>query len=79
MLTRGLIVTLAREFTTLSYPEIARGMKRPNHSTVITAFNRMKGQISAGEDAACGPDLAGLTIADLLGRLRAAVADPSRR
>lgn len=79
VLTRGLIVTLAREFTTLSYPEIARGMKRPNHSTVITAFNRMKGQISAGEDAACGPDLAGLTIADLLGRLRAAVADPSRR
>jgi len=79
VLTRGLIVTLAREFTTLSYPEIARGMKRPNHSTVITAFNRMKGQICAGEEAACGPDLAGLTIADLLGRLRTAVADPSRR
>ncbi|MDQ7014608.1 MAG: DnaA/Hda family protein [Planctomycetota bacterium] len=79
VIARGLIVRLARELTTMSYPEIARGMKRPNHSTVITAYNRIGRQIDAGEQAGCGPDLAGLTIADLLARLRAAVADSERR
>ncbi len=78
VIARGLIVRLARELTTMSYPEIARGMQRPNHSTVITAYNRIGRQIEAGEQAGCGPDLAGLTIADLLARLRAAVADSSR-
>ncbi len=76
VIARGLIVRLARELTTMSYPEIARGMQRPNHSTVITAYNRIGRQIDAGEQAGCGPDLAGLTIADLLVRLRAAVQRP---
>ena len=39
-LARELTVVLAREFTTLSFPEIARKMGRPNHSTVITAKQR---------------------------------------
>lgn len=78
VLARGLIVRLARELTTMSYPEIARGLHRPNHSTVITAFNRTGRQIEAGEPAACGPDLAGLTVGDLLDRLRAALAAAPR-
>ena len=39
-LARELTVVLAREFTTLSFPEIARKMGRPNHSTVICAKQR---------------------------------------
>lgn len=77
VLARGLIVSLARECTTLSFPDIARGMRRPNHSTVITARNRLQRQIAAGEQAGCGPDLAGLTIGDLLARARSAVVESS--
>lgn len=78
VIARGLIVRLARELTTMSYPEIARGIKRPNHSTVITAYNRIGRQIDTGELAGCGPDLAGLTIGDLLVRLRVVVTDTPR-
>lgn len=39
-LARELTTVLCREFTTLSYPEIARSMGKPNHSTVITAKQR---------------------------------------
>lgn len=45
VLARGLAALLARELTNLSFPEIARAMGRPNHSTVITAMNRMRSQL----------------------------------
>lgn len=38
---RMFIVHLMREHTKYSYPEIARMMGRPNHSTVITAHQRL--------------------------------------
>lgn len=41
VLARGLVVHLARELTTLSFPEIARGLGRENHSTVHTAARRI--------------------------------------
>lgn len=75
VLARGVSVRLARELTTLSYPEIARALHRPNHSTVITADRRIERQADAGEGVGCGPDLAGLTIADLVARARARVLD----
>ncbi|VAX36490.1 Chromosomal replication initiator protein DnaA [hydrothermal vent metagenome] len=79
VLARGLIVRLARELTTLSYPEIARGLRRPNHSTVITANQRIGRQMEADTLADCGPDLAGLTIADLLARIRGRVLEQTGR
>ena len=48
VLARSLSVYLAREMTTMSYPEIAHAMGRKNHSTVITADQRLRRQI--GED-----------------------------
>jgi chromosomal replication initiator protein len=48
VLGRGLIVHLARDLTTLSYPEIARQLARPNHSTVVTAHQRIKRQLKDG-------------------------------
>lgn len=79
VLARGLIVRLARELTTLSYPDIIRAMGRRNHSTAITAFHRIGRQIEAGEQASCGPDTAGLTVGDLLERARASLAGARTR
>eukprot|EP00752_Nemacystus_decipiens_P014511 g12920.t1 len=49
VLARSLSVYLAREMTTMSYPEIAHAMGRKNHSTVITADQRLRRQIAADE------------------------------
>lgn len=49
VLGRSLSVYLAREMTTMSYPEIAHAMGRKNHSTVITADQRLRRQIAADE------------------------------
>lgn len=69
VLGRALVTYLARRLTTMSYPEIARSMARPNHSTVITAFNRVTAQIAEGKPVEGGPDLAGVTIRALAERL----------
>lgn len=79
VLARALSVRIARELTTLSYPEIARALHKPNHSTVITADQRIGRQMDQGEPANCGPDLAGLTIADLLARARTRVLEAPAR
>jgi hypothetical protein len=42
VLAREIITVLCRQFTMMSFPEIARAMGRPNHSTVITAFQRFE-------------------------------------
>ena len=70
VLARSLCVLLSREMTNLSYPEIARAMGRPNHSTVITAHQRIDKQVASGEKVGTGPDLEQVTIATLAERLR---------
>lgn len=74
VLARAITVQLARELTTLSYPEIARAMRRPNHSTVITAHQRLTGQLEQSPDAdiasICGPEFAGETLRGLCDRLK---------
>ena len=51
VLARGLCALLARRVTPMSYPEIARAMGRPNHSTIVTACNRMEQRIADAEQA----------------------------
>lgn len=46
VLARSLISYLARRLTTLSFPEIARGIGRPTHSTIIAACQRLEGQMA---------------------------------
>ncbi|MBX3381567.1 MAG: ATP-binding protein [Phycisphaeraceae bacterium] len=94
VLARSIVVHLARRLTTLSFPEIARAMNRPNHSSVITAHNRLlmqlkdrvglaaasavglianapnpddpgRSRLLAEMKVEIGPDLAGLTLAEL--------------
>jgi chromosomal replication initiator protein len=64
VLSRALITHLARQLTTLSYPEIARGIGRPNHSTVITAHQRLAKQLEADEpvEAPNAPEARTLTV-----------------
>ena len=64
VLSRAIITHLARQLTTLSYPEIARAIGRPNHSTVITAFQRFAKQLAADEpvDAPGVPEARTLSV-----------------
>jgi chromosomal replication initiator protein len=45
VLARAAVIHLARRLTALSYPELARAMGRPNHSTIITAAQRIDRQV----------------------------------
>ncbi len=45
VLARSLLIHLTYELTPMSYPEIAAAMGRPNHSTIITAAQRIKKQL----------------------------------
>lgn len=46
VLARELCVHLAKNLTTRSTPEIAHAIGRPNHSTIITAANRIRNKIA---------------------------------
>ena len=48
VLARAIITRVARHLTLMSYPEIARAIGRPNHSTVITADQRLKQRLQHG-------------------------------
>lgn len=49
VLARAMSTAVARRLTSASYPEIARAIGRPNHSTVITAHQRMTELIGRDE------------------------------
>lgn len=78
VLVRAISTKLAREMTTASYPEIARALGRPNHSTVITAGKRLERQLAEGELCQCPPELVATTIADMVDRVRVALAREQR-
>jgi chromosomal replication initiation ATPase DnaA len=50
VLARGLVVHLAREMTTLSFPEIARHLGRSAHSSAHAAARRIRDMIDRGEE-----------------------------
>jgi chromosomal replication initiator protein len=66
VLARSIAAALCRKFTTMSYPEIARAMGRPNHSTIITACQRLGRQLEGGEPSGLDGELAGVSIARLM-------------
>lgn len=65
VLARAIITHACRELTTMSYPEIARALGRPSHSTVITAHQRLSRQMESGEVWGIGAGGEGVTIAGL--------------
>lgn len=70
VLARSLTAYLARLMTTHSFPEIAQEMKRPNHSTIITACQRMKKQIDQNHPCECEPGAAPMPAVELCERLQ---------
>jgi chromosomal replication initiator protein len=50
VLARGVVVHLAREMTTLSFPEIARHLGRSAHSSAHAAARRVKEMIDRGDE-----------------------------
>lgn len=72
VLARSMVAHLSRRLTTMSFPEIARAMGRPNHSTVITAQKRLELEMSRTDggrlDWLDGPS-SGLTLRELADEL----------
>ncbi|MEM1207812.1 MAG: DnaA/Hda family protein [Planctomycetota bacterium] len=73
VLARAVLIRLCRELTTMSFPEIARAMGKSNHSTVITADQRLKRQIDGGLTARLAGHDDAMPLTDLLERLRRSV------
>jgi len=70
VLARSLTAHLGRELTTLSYPEIAREMNRPNHSTIVTACQRVERALESGAMCDAGVEFEGVTYRALVARLK---------
>jgi chromosomal replication initiator protein len=70
VLGRSMVVYLARELTTHSYPEIAQALGRENHSTVHTADRRLRRQLD--DDLPLDPGVAdpARTLRELADMLR---------
>ncbi len=79
VLARALTVHLAKLLTTQSYPEIARAMNRPNHSSVITARQRVEKQIKSGQTCDIGPAYEGVTVAEMADRLEQSLLESAER
>jgi chromosomal replication initiator protein len=73
VLARSLVAYLARTMTTMSFPEIAAAMQRRNHSTVVTASQRMERQIKQDKPVLIPGEAAQLTPRQLVARLRQAI------
>lgn len=70
VLARSLAIHLTRQLTPMSYPEIAAAMDRGNHSTVITAAQRVQKQIAEDEMIHLPPEMEPITLSELVDRLR---------
>lgn len=66
VLARAASTWLARKHTRASYPEIARALGRPNHSTVITAHQRLGALLAQAVTADCGDGRGVRPVVDLL-------------
>jgi len=73
VLARSMVVHLARQLTTMSYPDIARGLGRSNHSTVVTAAQRIEKQVAARQPITLMPDLRETTVDRLADLLRESI------
>ncbi|MGH7131127.1 MAG: DnaA ATPase domain-containing protein [Phycisphaerales bacterium] len=74
VLSRALITHLCRQLTTMSYPEIARAIGRPNHSTVITAHQRLARQMGEKLVVDLGPQRGSIALTELAAGLSQQIA-----
>lgn len=74
VLARSIAAYLARRLTTQSFPEIAKALGRPNHSTIVTACQRVERQIQRSERVPADTFGETIGLTELCERLRLAVA-----
>ncbi len=79
VVARALCVHTARQTTSMSFPEIARALSRPNHSTVITAHQRILKQIGERMQVCLGPGRGEALLEDLAERVRRRCARRRRK
>ena len=70
VLARAAMITLVRDLTSMSYPEIAAAMGKRNHSTVITAAQRMQRLVAEDQPLPLPDHLQAMTASQLLSYLR---------
>jgi chromosomal replication initiator protein len=76
---RGLITYLARELTTLSYPEIAQALGRKHHSTVHTAAKRVARDLREQRRIDVGENGDAVTLNELVDQLRHQILRAARK
>lgn len=74
VLARALVIHLARQCTSMSYPEIAARMGRENHSTVITAAQRIQRQLKENPTLLLPAQAQPMTLMELLQRVQRELA-----
>lgn len=70
VVARGLVAYLARELTTHSFPEIAQGLGRVNHSTIHTADHRLRRQLAENPHVELGGSDGKVNLQELIDQLR---------
>ena len=70
VLARSLAACVARDLTNQSFPEIARALNRRNHSTIVTACQRIREQMKVGATIREEPSLREVRVADLYDEVR---------
>lgn len=78
VLARSIAAHLARQLTTRSFPEIARDLRRPNHSSVVTACSRLVKQLAADEVVDAGDRHGEVPLATLVERITTAIHAAAR-
>ena len=73
VLARSIAAYLARTLTTRSFPEIARAMGRPNHSTIFTAVQRIQQQLASNQTISIRETSAPVSLQYLIDTLQASV------
>jgi len=73
VLARSLVIYLARQLTTMSYPEISVAIKKNSHSTIIAADRRIAVQIAEDEPLGVGGELELIPLSQLIERLKQAI------
>jgi chromosomal replication initiation ATPase DnaA len=74
---RSIVTYLAREVTTLSYPEIARSFGRRTHSSFIDANRRVTEAIAQQKSIDALDGGRSVYVADLVDQLRAELSGPA--
>lgn len=73
---RAVAAYLSRELTNASYPEIARAVGRPTHSTIVAADKKLRTRLEEPHGVSLSEEFAGLTVRGVCARIAEDLARP---